>query len=83
MTRVSIQDLKARISSAVAEAEQGGTVVITRHNRPVAQLTAHRTTTVRVGARYGRATLKPAITTGTNGVALRTLLEDRRGTDGR
>ena len=38
MERISIQDLKARLSSAVAEAEAGETIVITRHSEPVAQL---------------------------------------------
>lgn len=37
MKRISIQDLKARLSSAVAEAQSGSTIVITRHNEPVAQ----------------------------------------------
>ena len=35
---VSIQDLKARLSAIVAEAESGDTIIITRHNAPVAQL---------------------------------------------
>ncbi len=80
MNRVSIQDLKARISAAVAEAEGGGTVVITRHNKPVAQLTAHRASPVRVGARYGSAALKPALTRGSQSRSLEVLLEDRHGT---
>ena len=33
MKRISIQDLKATLSAAVADAEAGQTVVITRHNR--------------------------------------------------
>ena len=35
---VSIQDLKASLSAMVAEAESGDTIIITRHNAPVAQL---------------------------------------------
>jgi antitoxin (DNA-binding transcriptional repressor) of toxin-antitoxin stability system len=38
MKQVSIQDLKAGSSAAVSEAGSGRTVVITRHNEPVAQL---------------------------------------------
>ena len=38
MKQISIQDLKARLSSAVAEAESGETILITRHNQPVAKL---------------------------------------------
>ena len=36
MKRVSIQALKARLSAVVAEAESGNTIVVTRHNAPVA-----------------------------------------------
>ena len=36
MKRISIQALKARLSAAVAEAESGETIVITRHQAPVA-----------------------------------------------
>jgi antitoxin (DNA-binding transcriptional repressor) of toxin-antitoxin stability system len=38
MKLVSIQDLKARLSAIVAEAESGDTIIITRHNVPVAQM---------------------------------------------
>ena len=38
MESISITDLKGRLSSAVAEAEAGSTIIITRHNQPVAQL---------------------------------------------
>ena len=38
MEKVSIQDLKAGLSAVVAKAQAGATIVITRHNEPVAQL---------------------------------------------
>ncbi|MGE3345009.1 MAG: type II toxin-antitoxin system Phd/YefM family antitoxin [Vicinamibacterales bacterium] len=38
MSEISIQDLKARLSAAVAEAEAGETLVITRHRTAVATL---------------------------------------------
>jgi prevent-host-death family protein len=38
MKQMSIQDLKAKLSEAVVKAEAGATVVITRHNEPVAHL---------------------------------------------
>ncbi|MCA1733796.1 MAG: type II toxin-antitoxin system prevent-host-death family antitoxin, partial [Acidobacteria bacterium] len=38
MKEMSIQDLKARLSAAVAEAESGSRILITRHSETVAQL---------------------------------------------
>jgi prevent-host-death family protein len=38
MKKISIQDLKAQLSAAIAEAESGETILITRHNEPVALL---------------------------------------------
>ena len=38
MNQISIQDLKGQLSSTIAKAESGATILITRHNRPVATL---------------------------------------------
>lgn len=76
MKEISIQDLKARLSAAVAEAEAGGTLLITRHNQPVAQLRPARSPDVHKGASVG-AGLKPAIRRGTRGRYLAVLKEDR------
>jgi antitoxin (DNA-binding transcriptional repressor) of toxin-antitoxin stability system len=38
MSEISVQELKARLSSAIAKAEAGQTLVITRHRSVVAQL---------------------------------------------
>lgn len=76
MKKISIQDLKAQLSSVIAEAESGGTIVITRHKEPVAKLVppdghVHRPQgTARPG-------LKPAIKSGTKIPYLEVLLEDR------
>lgn len=77
MKRISIQDLKAHLSGAISEAESGGTVLITRHNEPVAQLSPARPHHVRRGARVGARRLEPAMTRGTRGRYLTVLLEDR------
>ncbi len=77
MKRMSIQDLKARLSGAVAEAESGDTILVTRHNEPVAQLSPARVPFVRRGARVGTARLEPALSRGTAGRSLVALLEDR------
>lgn len=77
MKRISIQDLKAGLSAAVAEAEAGGTILVTRHNEPVAQLgPAHRDYLHR-GADRGLGRLRPAVTRGTKGRYLKVLAEDR------
>jgi prevent-host-death family protein len=80
MARISVQDLKARLSSAIAQAESGTTLVITRHNEPVARLTPMASAKVHRGSRVGAGRLRPAIKgglTGPKGLLLATLLEDR------
>jgi prevent-host-death family protein len=77
MKRISIQDLKAQLSAAVAEAESGATIVVTRHNEPVAQLGPARSSQVHRGARVGTGRLEPALKRGTKGRYLTVLLEDR------
>jgi antitoxin (DNA-binding transcriptional repressor) of toxin-antitoxin stability system len=77
MSEISIQDLKARLSAAVAEAEAGETLVITRHRTAVATLGPVTSPAVRRGTRVGKALLVPALSTGTRGRALAVLLEDR------
>ena len=85
MDKISIQDLKGQLSAAVAEAERGSTIVITRHNRPVAKLTPASVAQVHVGKRYGRAKLQPALSVSANtkGRYLDQLMEDRKGGNGR
>ena len=77
MNRISIQDLKGRLSAAVAEAEAGKTVLITRHNQPVAQLGPASVAHVRHGARAGTTRLVSALKRGTKGRALAALMDDR------
>jgi prevent-host-death family protein len=77
MNRISIQDLKAQLSAAVAEAESGGTVLITRHNQPVAQLGPARAQHEHRGRSVGTGRIAPAIKRGTKGRYLSALIEDR------
>ena len=77
MKKVSIQDLKAKLSSVIAEVESGTTIVVTRHHVPVAQLNPAHVREVHRGARVGSGPLKPAVKRGTKGRYLRILLEDR------
>ncbi len=76
MKQISIQDLKAQLSAVVAEAQTGQTIVVTRHNEPVAHLGPALPRGVHRGQRAG-ARLKPAVKRGTRGRYLKVLIEDR------
>ena len=75
MKRVSIQGLKATLSSAIGEAEAGATIVITRHGQPVAKIGPAGSTHVHRGAGAGR--LRPAVRRSTKGRYLEVLDDDR------
>lgn len=77
MKKVSIQDLKARLSAVVAEVEDGETVLVTRHNDPVARLSPLGADAVHRGAAVGAGRLRPAIRRHTNGRYLAVLDDDR------
>jgi antitoxin (DNA-binding transcriptional repressor) of toxin-antitoxin stability system len=77
MKQISIQDLKATLSAAVAEAESGRTIIITRHNQAVAQLGPARSPSVHRTDDAVMERLKPALTRGSKGRYLAVLLEDR------
>jgi prevent-host-death family protein len=74
---VSIQDLKARLSAVIAEAESGDTIIITRHSAPVAQLSPARAESVHRGKNVGSGRISAAVKRGTRGRYLQALLEDR------
>jgi len=77
MKEISIQALKRNLSAAIAEAENGAAIIITRHNEPVAQLTAVRSAHVHRGATVGATGLRPALKRGTKIRYLEILSEDR------
>ena len=77
MKRVSIQDLKATLSAAVADAEAGATILITRHGEAVAKLGPARAHLHR-GDTAGVGRLRPAIRRHTDGRYL-VVLDDDRG----
>jgi antitoxin (DNA-binding transcriptional repressor) of toxin-antitoxin stability system len=81
MKTVSIDVLKRSLSSFIEQAAAGERFVITKHRRPVASLTAAGTEHVRIGARFRRARLKPALKGPTKGHYLAVLLDDRRPSD--
>ena len=77
MVKISVQDLKARLSSTLARAEAGDTIVITRHNAPVATLGPADPAHVHRGREAGRRGLEPALKAGTRIAYLDALLDDR------
>jgi antitoxin (DNA-binding transcriptional repressor) of toxin-antitoxin stability system len=78
MKKVSMHDFKQELASVVAEAEAGGEILITRHNKPVARLTRPGVEHLHEGALFGKASLKPAVRRRTAGRYLQLLEEDRR-----
>lgn len=77
MKRISIQDLKAGLSAVLAEAEGGGTIVVTRHGEPIAQVGQVRPPGIHRASAAGRERLRPAVRRGSKGRYLTVLLEDR------
>jgi antitoxin (DNA-binding transcriptional repressor) of toxin-antitoxin stability system len=77
MKRISIQDLKTGLSAAVAEAEAGETILITRHAEAVAQLGPARAGSTHRGSLVAAKRLTPALKRATRGGYLTVLLEDR------
>ena len=77
MKTISIQDLKARLSMVIGQAEAGETIVITRHNAAVAHLGPAGSRHLYRGSRFGRGQLGPAVARGTGGRYLAVLTEDR------
>jgi prevent-host-death family protein len=77
MKRVSIQDLKATLSAVLSEAEAGQTVVITRHNEPIARLMPPLPPGLHRGKDVGKEELRPALKKAGRIPYLSALLEDR------
>ena len=61
----------------VSQAESGSTILITRHNEPVAQLSPARPQNVHRGRRVGGGRILPALARGTRGRYLAVLMADR------
>lgn len=79
MKQISIQALKSQLSAAIAQAQSGATIIVTRHNEPVAQLGPARTAHLHRGTTVNESRLKPAIKRGTKGRYLAVLADDRGG----
>lgn len=79
MNRISIQGLKAKLSAAIAEAESGQTILITRHNQAVAQLAPAAVMNTHGDSDAASGPLRPLLRRATKGRYLEVLLEDRTG----
>ena len=77
MKQISIQDLKARLSAAISDAQAGSTIVITRHNQPVAKLIPARSQDVHRGKEAGKGGIRPGLKVRIKIPYLATLAEDR------
>jgi prevent-host-death family protein len=77
MKQISIQDLKTSLSAAIAQAESGDTIVITRHNEPVAKLIPAQSEHLHRGRDFGKGGIKPALKRGKKILYLDTLSDDR------
>jgi len=77
MNEISIQDLKSKLSAAISEAEAGNTIIITRHNEPVAKLIPAYPQHLHRGKDVGEGALRPALKRGRKIPYLDILLEDR------
>lgn len=83
MITVSIDELKRNLSSFIDQASAGARILITKHRRPVASLSAADMEHVHVGAQFGQGTLKALLRAPTQGQYLEALANDRRPMTGR
>jgi len=77
MKLASIQELKSGLSAAVAAAEGGEIILITRHGQTVAQIGPANLPGVHRGRSAGRDRLRPVLQRRRSSRALEVLLEDR------
>ena len=80
MATISVEDLEAQLSAALARGEAGETLVITRDDRTIAQLVPARLAHTHVGSRFGTVRLQPAIKgglAGAEGSSVAALADDR------
>jgi len=77
MKQISIQTLKESLSAAIFAAESGNTIVITRHNQPVARLVPAYPHYIHRGVNVGKGGIRPAIKRAGKIPYVKVLNEDR------
>jgi prevent-host-death family protein len=84
MRTVSIDELKRNLSAFIEAAAKGARIIITKHRRPVASLSAADLEHVHIGPRFGKGGApKPLLRAPTRGEYLKVLDDDRRPASGR
>ena len=81
MRKITIQDLKQRLSEVVSAAEAGERFVITRHKKPVAELGSTNFGHLHVGEQSGTGRLSTVLDGPTGGRYLEVLGNDRSDDD--
>ena len=71
MKQVSIQELKKHLSKLIGEVAAGTQILVTRHKRPVVQLSSADLRHLHVGARFGKGQLRPLLRGESRGVYLK------------
>ncbi len=79
MKTISIQDLKQHLSEVISAAEAGERFVVTRHQKPVAELGATDFGHLHIGAQFGTGRLSTVLGGPTDGRYLEVLRDDRAG----
>ena len=74
--RLSLSEFKRRLSHWIEEAEAGGTIDITRHNRTVARMGPAEAAACHTGDRFGKGGIRPLLR---HPGILESLWDDRRG----
>lgn len=77
MKRVSLKDLKENLASWIELAHQGTPVEIMKYNKPFVMLVPRNPSELRVGSKFGRASLKSCLKDATKGKWKEYLDEDR------
>ncbi len=67
-----------RLSILLRFVEKGGSVLVTRHNRPAVKLTSAEALHLHRGSLLGQGNLRPVLEKGTGGLYLEVLREDRQ-----
>lgn len=79
MKEISMQEFKRQLSHWIDLARTGETIVVTKHRKPVAKLTAAIPPGVHRGKNFGKGHPTRLFENATNGEFLKVLLEDRYG----
>lgn len=78
VSRITMDELRSRLSALVDEAARGARIVITRRGKDVALLGPAENEHTHRGRRFGKSAFKAAVEKDMDGRYLQVLAEDRR-----